>query len=83
MHKQMNKDMKLKIGDKVIEDDGIVVLVYEIVRVEGKKAIGASEFEGKTYYTEYKTRYTSRKDIRKFNQSPDDLTLRYLPQKTR
>ena len=73
--------MKLKVGDRVIENDGIVILTYEIVRVDGKIAIGASQFEGKTYYTEFLTKYWSRKRILKPNQSPTDFTIRYLPNK--
>lgn len=73
--------MKLKVGDRVVEDDGITILVYEIVWVDGKKAGGRTEFEGHDYYTTYLADYTNRKDIRKPNQSPADLTRRYLPKK--
>lgn len=47
--------MKLKVGDQIIENDGICVIVYKIVKVSGKKAIGETEFEGKIYPTAYKT----------------------------
>lgn len=70
--------MKLKIGDKIIENDGICVIVYEIVKIEGKKAIGKTEFEGKVYPTVYKTKQKDLDDIQTFNTIPGDLTIRKL-----
>lgn len=70
--------MKLKVGDIVIEDDGIIVLVYKITRIEGRVAIAASEFEGKTYYTRYRVRYLNRKHIRRDKPFRGDLTRIYL-----
>ena len=72
--------MKLKIGDKIIEEDGIVTIVYTIIRVEGKRAIGEAEFEGKKYLTAYKTKYFRKNHIRPYIEQKgfNDLTLRRL-----
>lgn len=72
--------MKLKEGDIVIEDDGIVTLVYKIIKVDNKKAIGESEFEGKKYRTFYKPRYFRRDHIRSFSKQKGvkDMTIRRL-----
>lgn len=72
--------MKLKVGDIVIEDDGIVTLVYKIIKVDNKKAIGESEFEGKKYLTFYKPRYFRRDRIHPFieQKGVKDLTIRRL-----
>lgn len=72
--------MKLKVGDIVLEEDGIVTLVYKIIRVDGKKAIGESEFEGKKYLTVYKTKYFRRDRIHPFIEQKGikDLTTRRL-----
>lgn len=70
--------MKLKIGDKIIENDGICVLVYEIVKIEGRKAIGETEFEGKVYPTAYRTKQKDPDDIKPFNITLGDLTIRKL-----
>lgn len=70
--------MKLKVGDTVIEDDGIVTLVYKIVRVENGIATGVSEFEGKSYYTIYRARYLNRKHIKRAKPFRGDLTRIYL-----
>lgn len=70
--------MKLKVGDTVIEDDGIITLVYKIVRVENGIATGVSKFEGKTYYTMYRARYLSRKHIKRAKPFRGDLTRIYL-----
>ena len=76
----MNKKMKLKIGDKIIEEDGIVTIVYTITRIEGKKAIGETEFEGKKYSTAYKTKYFRKNHIHPYIEKKgfNDLTLRRL-----
>lgn len=70
--------MRLKIGDKIIENDGICVIVYEIAKIEGNKAIGKTEFEGKEYLTAYKTEQKNPEDIQTFNVIPGDLTIRKL-----
>lgn len=70
--------MRLKIGDKIIENDGICVIVYEIIKIEGKKAIARTEFEGKTYPTVYKTKQKDPDNIQPFNATPGDLTIRKL-----
>lgn len=74
----MNKGMRLRIGDKIIENDGICVLVYEIVKVSGRKAIGHTEFEGKIYPTAYKRKQKDPENIEPFNPLPGDLTIRKL-----
>lgn len=75
-----DKAMKLKIGDKIIEEDGIVTIVYTIIKIEGKKATGETEFEGKKYLTAYKTKYFSKNHIRPYIEQKgfNDLTLRRL-----
>ena len=72
--------MKLKVGDIVIEDDGIVTLVYKIIKVDNKKATGGAEFEGKKYLTFYKPRYFRRDRIHPYIEQKgfNDLTLRRL-----
>lgn len=70
--------MKLKVGDQIIENDGICVIVYKIVKVSGKKAIGETEFEGKIYPTAYKTHQKDPENIETFISVPDDLTIRKL-----
>ena len=74
----MDKRMKLKVGDQIIENDGICVIVYKIVKVSGKKAIGQTEFEGKTYPTAYKTYQKDPDNIETFVSVPGDLTIRKL-----
>lgn len=74
----MNKGMRLKVGDKIIENDGICVIVYEIVKISGKKAIGHTEFEGKVYPTAYKTNQKDPENIETFVSIPGDLTIRKL-----
>lgn len=74
----MNKDMKLKVGDKIIENDGICVIVYEIVKVSRKKAIGHTKFEGKVYTTAYKTNQKDSESIETFVSTPGDFTIRRL-----
>ena len=70
--------MKLKVGDQIVENDGICVIVYKIVKVSGKKAIGETEFEGKIYPTAYKTHQKDPKNIETFISTPNDLTIRKL-----
>ncbi len=70
--------MKLKVGDQIIENDGICVIVYKIVKVLGKKAIGETEFEGKIYPTAYKTHQKDPENIETFISIPCDLTIRKL-----
>lgn len=72
--------MKLKTGDIVLEDDGIVTLVYKVIKIEGRKAIAESEFEGVKYHTAYKVRYARRDRIRPFIEQKgiNDLTMRRL-----
>lgn len=70
--------MKLKVGDQIIENDGICVIVYKIVKVSGKKAIGETEFEGKIYPTAYKTHQKDPENIETFISVPSDLTIRKL-----
>lgn len=70
--------MDLKIGDKVVEDDGIVTIVYEIIRILGRKAIGMTEFEGRPYFTAYKTKYRNPNHIRTYYKVEDDKTERRL-----
>lgn len=70
--------MKLKIGDQIIENDSICVIVYKIVKVSGKKAIGETEFEGKIYPTAYKTYQKDPENIETFISVPGDLTIRKL-----
>lgn len=70
--------MKLKVGDQIIENDGICVIVYKIVKVSGKKAIGETEFEGKIYPTAYKTHQKDPENIETFISVPGDLTIRKL-----
>lgn len=70
--------MKLKVGDKIIENDGICVIVYEIVKISGKKAIGHTEFEGKVYPTAYKANQKDPENIETFASIPGDLTIRKL-----
>lgn len=74
----MNKGMRLKVGDKIIENDGICVIVYEIVKISGKKAIGHTKFEGKVYPTAYKTKQKDPENIETFVSIPGDLTIRKL-----
>lgn len=74
----MDKKMKLKVGDQIIENDGICVIVYKIVKVSGKKAIGETEFEGKIYPTAYKTHQKDPENIETFISVPNDLTIRKL-----
>ena len=74
----MDKKMKLKVGDQIIENDGICVIVYKIVKVSGKKAIGETKFEGKTYPTAYKTHQKDPENIETFISVPGDLTIRKL-----
>lgn len=74
--------MKLKVGDIIIENDGIVTLVYRIIKVVGNKAIGESEFQGKAYHTAYKARYFDKEHIRPFAKATfNDLTIRRLAEK--
>lgn len=70
--------MKLRVGDKVIEQDGIITLVYTITQVRGNKALAESEFEGKKYPTAYKSRYTNPDSIQPWRRLKDypDLTIR-------
>ena len=72
--------MKLKPGDIVLEEDGIVTLVYKIIEVKGRKAIGESRFEGTRYLTAYKAKYTQKDRIRPFIEQKGikDLTIRRL-----
>lgn len=70
--------MKLKVGDQIVENDGICVIVYKIVKVPGKKAIGETEFEGKIYPTAYKTYQKDPENIETFISIPNDLTIRKL-----
>lgn len=70
--------MKLKVGDQIVENDGICVIVYKIVKVSGKKAIGETEFEGKIYPTAYKTHQKDPENIETFISIPNDLTIRKL-----
>lgn len=70
--------MKLKVGDQIVENDGICVIVYKIVKVSGKKAIGETEFEGKIYPTAYKTHQKDLENIETFISIPNDLTIRKL-----
>ncbi len=74
----MDKKMKLKVGDQIVENDGICVIVYKIIKVAGKKAIGETEFEGKTYPTAYKTHQKDPENIETFISVPGDLTIRKL-----
>ena len=75
--------MKLQTGDIVIEEDGIVTLVYKITTIKGRKAIGECEFEGKKYLTAYKTRYFRKDRIRSFIEQKgiNDLTTKRLVDK--
>ena len=73
--------MKLKIGDKVKEDDGIVTIVYTIKEVTGGIALGVTEFEGKEYPTYYKSHYKSPLLIQPLYPRPDDVTRRILLKK--
>ena len=68
--------MKLKVGDQIIENDGICVIVYKIVKVSGKKAIGETELEGKIYPTAYKTHQKDPENIETFISVPGDLIIR-------
>ena len=70
--------MRLRGGNKVIENDGIVTIVYEIVEVKGKVALGATQFEGQTYYTTYQRKYLDPKEIRPVRHNPLDFTRREL-----
>jgi len=72
--------MKLKTGDTIREDDGIVTLVYKVVKVDHNKAIAISEFEGKTYPMAYKAHYRNPDNIRplKSTKGINDLTTRKL-----
>lgn len=70
--------MKLKVGDQIIENDGICVIVYKIVKITGKKAIGETEFGGKVYPTAYKTHQKDPENIETFISVPGDLTIRKL-----
>lgn len=70
--------MRLKVGNKVIENDGICVVVYEIVKVSRGKAIGRTEFEGKFYFTAYKEKQNDKNNIETFIPVPGDLTIRKL-----
>lgn len=70
--------MRLKVGDKVIENDGICVIVYEIVKVSRGKAIGRTEYEGKPYFTAYKAKQNDKDNIATFVSVPGDLTIRKL-----
>ena len=70
--------MKLKVGDQIIENDGICVIVYKIVKVTGKKAIGETEFEGKVYPMAYKTHQKDPENIETFISVPGDFTIRKL-----
>jgi len=70
--------MKLKENDIVIENDGIVTIIYKIVKVGRKIAIGSTEFEGKTYYTTYQREYKDPKNILPLNAVSTDLTRREL-----
>ena len=74
----MGKKMKLKVGDQIVENDGICVIVYKIVKISGKKAIGETEFEGKIYPTAYKTHQKDPENIETFISIPNDLTIRKL-----
>lgn len=55
--------MRLKVGNRIIEEDGIVTIVYTVVRIEGRKAIAETEFEGKTYQAAYKRKFYSPDNI--------------------
>lgn len=70
--------MKLKVGDQIIENDGICIIVYTITEILGKKAIGQTEFEGKTYPTAYKTYQKDPENIEPFLSTPGDLTIRKI-----
>lgn len=72
--------MKLKVGDKILEDDGIVIIVYTVTKIKGKKAIAETEFEGKVYPTAYKTRYTDKNEVHPFIEVKGliDTTVRRL-----
>ena len=70
--------MELKVGDKVVEDDGIVTIVYEIVRVLGRKSIGMTDFEGRPYFTAYRTKYRNPNHIRTYYKVSGDYTKRRL-----
>ena len=80
MYQTKTIEMKLKVGDKVIENDGISIIVYTIIKVDGKRAIAKTEFEGKTYFTAYKTRYWSDDNIHPWieKRGTNDLTIRRL-----
>lgn len=73
--------MKLKTGDKVKEDDGIVTIVYTIEKVTGGTALGVTEFEGKKYPTYYKRHYKSPLLIQPLFPRQDDITRRILLKK--
>ena len=70
--------MKRKVGDQIVENDGICVIVYKIVKVTGKKAIGETEFEGKVYPMAYKTHQKDPENIETFISVPGDFTIRKL-----
>ena len=70
--------MKLKIGDKIVEDDGICIIVYEIVDVTGDVATGHAEFEGKKYPILYKAKQKDPDNIELYKPFPGDLTTRKL-----
>lgn len=70
--------MKLKVGDQIVENDGICVIVYKIVEIRGKRAIGETEFEGTTYPAVYKTHQKDPKNIETFISVPGDPTSRRL-----
>lgn len=70
--------MELKVGDQIIENDGICVIVYKIVEISGHKAIGHTEFEGKIYPTAYKVRQKDPDNIETFISIPGDFTIRKL-----
>lgn len=70
--------MELKVGDQIIENDGICVIVYKIVEILRNKAIGHTEFEGKIYPTAYKVRQKDPDNIETFISIPGDFTIRKL-----
>lgn len=74
--------MELKIGDKILDDDGIARFIYTIVKINeitlGKVAIGETTFEGKTYQMVYWAKYEDPKNIRPLTSVLNDFTRREL-----
>ena len=80
MYQTKTIEMKLRVGDKIIENDGISIIVYTVIKIAGRRAIAKTSFEGKTYLTAYKKWCWSKGSVRPWieKKGVNDLTIRRL-----